>query len=202
MGFEPLVAPVLQAQPIAGATIDLVGVEALAFTSAHAVAAFAALTGARALPVFAVGETCAEQARKAGFACVVSAAGDVSDLADLVAAAKPRPARVLNPSARAPAADFVDLLAARGVLGRVAAVYETIETGAAPALDQIDAILIHSSRAARALAVLLLGRPEAAHIDGFAISPAAAQPLIRVALRSLSVADRPDEAALLRLLMS
>src|SRR5437868_3236256 len=45
-GFEPVIAPVLEARPIADAAVDLTGVDALAFTSAAGVAAFVALKGA------------------------------------------------------------------------------------------------------------------------------------------------------------
>ena len=41
MGLEAVVAPVLETRPIVGARIELTGVDALAFTSAAGVAAFA-----------------------------------------------------------------------------------------------------------------------------------------------------------------
>src|SRR5581483_9588304 len=53
-GWEPVTAPVLETRPIAGASLDLAGIDAIAFTSAAGVRAFAALSPERALPVFAV----------------------------------------------------------------------------------------------------------------------------------------------------
>ena len=98
----------------------------LVFTSANGVAAFAALTPDRALPVFTVGDATAEAARAAGFAAVRSAGGDIGMLAALL----------------------------RGRVEAVALpVYEAVETRA-PAPDAFDAVLIHSPRAGRALAAL------------------------------------------------
>ena len=54
---------------------------ALAFTSVNGVAAFAALTPRRDRPVFAVGDATAQAAHDAGFADVLSASGDLRDLA-------------------------------------------------------------------------------------------------------------------------
>ena len=65
MGHMPIVQPVLKAQPIPNAALDLAGVDALAFTSGHAITAFAALSPERDLPVFTVGEASALLARLA-----------------------------------------------------------------------------------------------------------------------------------------
>jgi len=200
MGLTPIVAPVLEVRPIAGAHLDLAGVDALAFSSGHAVRAFRALTSERALPVFAVGDATAAQARAAGFAAVLSAEGDAAALADLIARADPRPDRVLIPTARAPAADLAALLAARGIAAVTAPIYEAAPTGARVPPGDIDAVLVHSPRAAALVAEALAGRPETARIDGYAISPAAAAPLSAAGLKSVRVAARPDEAALLALL--
>jgi uroporphyrinogen-III synthase len=195
LGFTPLVVPVLEARARANAVIDLVGVQALAFTSGHAIAAFAALSADRALPVFAVGDATAEAARAAGFAAVRSAGGDVAALADLIAGAQP--GLVLAPGAASPAADLAALLAARGVSAAAVPVYETVPTGAAPALGQIDAVLVHSPRGAQLVAAHLAGRPEAADLAVHAISAAAAAPLADLPLKSLAVATHPSEGALL-----
>jgi uroporphyrinogen-III synthase len=197
LGLEPVVVPVLEVCAIADAVFDLAGAEALAFTSAAAIAAFAALSNRRDLPVFAVGGTTAARARAAGFTAVISADGDAAALAARIADAEPRPAIVLHPTAREPAADLPALLAAHGVTGRAIVVYETVETDiAAPAA--IDAILVHSARGARAIAGRL-DRGRAAALDVFAISEAAAAPLKHLPFRRLAIAPAPNEAALLAL---
>jgi len=198
LGLEPVIAPVLEVRPVPGAQIDLSGVEALAFTSAAAIDAFAGLCGRRDLPAFAVGEATAARARAVGFANVVSADGDAAALARTLAEASPRPALVLNPTAREPAADLPALLAGQGVAARAGAVYETVETPA-PAPAGIDAILVHSARGARAVAARLEAA-RAPGLDLFAISRAAAEPLAGLPFRRVGIAANPDEAALLALL--
>lgn len=199
LGFTPLIAPVLETRPITDTVIDLTGVDALAFTSAAGVAAFAALTGERGRMVFAVGDATAEAARGVGFAEVRSASGDVHALADLIAAAAPRPALVLNPTAAEPAADLPGLLAERGVAARAVVVYEVRETALdAPPAD-LDGVLIHSARAARAVARWLVGADLSA-VTAYAISPSAASPLAGLGWRRVAAAPFPNETALLNLL--
>lgn len=196
-GHEPVVAPVLAVRPITDVDLDLSGVAALAFTSRNGAAAFAALCPRRDLPVFATGEGTAAVARALGFTDVVSADGDVAALASLIA--KASPGLVLHAGAREAAGDLMGDLARAGVEARAVAVYETVVTGVA-APDAIDAVLIHSPRAARAVAVTLAEGREERHLALFAISPAAAQPLAASKFQPVAVAPYPNEAALLKLL--
>jgi uroporphyrinogen-III synthase len=199
MGLNAVVAPVLEARPIADAQIDLAGVDALAFSSGHAIAAFAALSTDRRLPVFTVGAATGRRARDAGFANVRSAEGGAAALAELIATTDPRPTLVLHPSAREPSADLAALLAARGVAARAVPVYETVPTALAAPPDDIDAILIHSARGAGQVAVLTVSHPRS-HIAVFAISAAAAGPLRGLGFARVMTAPFPNEAALLDLL--
>lgn len=189
LGFEPVVAPVLEIRPLAP-VIDLTGIEALAFTSVNGVEAFAALSGERGLPVFTVGDVTAEAARGAGFADVRSAAGDVHALARLIADAAPGP--VLVPGAAEPAADLADLLAGK-VEVQAVAVYEAVETGV-PAPAGFDAVLVHSPRAARALAMHAWALDDRLAV---AISANAAEPLEDLSLREIRIAAAPTDAALI-----
>jgi uroporphyrinogen-III synthase len=189
------VAPVLIARPIA-ADIDLAGVGALAFTSAAGLAAFADASPRRDLAVFAVGGVTAEAVRAAGFGHVLASRGDVEALADVIAAA--RPSLVLAPTAREPAADLPALLAARGVKARSVVVYETTPARPDPPAG-IDAILIHSPRAARIVAELITPAMAAA-LTAYAISEAAAEPLRTLPFADILAAPFPDEASLLHLL--
>jgi uroporphyrinogen-III synthase len=199
MGMTAVVAPVLEARAIADARINLSGVDALAFSSGHAIAAFAALSPERSLPVFTVGAATAQRARDVGFADVRSADGGATALAELIAATDPRPHLVLHPSAREPSADLVALLAAHGVAARAIAVYETVPTALTAPPGAIDAILIHSTRGASQVAALTAGRP-LADIAVFAISEAAAAPLRGRGFARVMAAPFPNEAALLDLL--
>lgn len=145
MGFEPIVAPLLAIKHLTPPVPDLAPFAALAFTSINGVAAFAALTPRRDLPVFAVGDATAQAADDAGFADVSSAAGDLRALACLIAGAI-ADAAVLVPQAETPAGDFTAALTAAGARNvsiQSLTVYRAIETSAA-APSPFDAVLIHS----------------------------------------------------------
>lgn len=199
MGLSAVLAPVLEARPIARAEIDLDGVDALAFSSGHAVAAFAALSNERSLPVFTVGAATARKAATAGFGAVRSADGGAASLAETIAAADPRPKLVLHPGAREPAADLVALLAGRGVSARAVAVYETVATDLLAPPEAIDAILIHSARGAERVAALMADRRRD-NIEVFAISESALRPLRSLGFARVVAAPFPNETALLDLL--
>ncbi len=89
-GVAALLAPMLTILPVPQATRHLAerlaGAQAVLFTSANGVRAFAAASPRRELPVLAVGDASAAAARIAGFRSVASAGGDIEDLVELVAA--------------------------------------------------------------------------------------------------------------------
>lgn len=200
LGHQPVIAPLLEVHPLPG-RIVLDGVGALAFTSANGVRAFAERSPDpdlwRALPVFAVGDATAAAAQKAGFGQVMSASGDLHALADLIAAHAPAiKGAVLAPGPREPAGDLPRALAAQGVTGRALALYETLPlfpNGIGP----VDAVLVHSPKAAERLAVVLGGELGPA---AYCISPAAAAPLAGHPFAKVVWADHPDEDSLLALL--
>jgi uroporphyrinogen-III synthase len=208
LGHQPLVAPLLVARPIAGARLDFRGVGALAFTSANAIAAFAARypLGARNLPVFAVGEATATAARNAGFMEVASADGDVHALARLILEARGSfRGTVLHPSPREPAGDLAGALNAGGVEASSTPIYETVEAATLPAPaaaalveEALDAVLLHSPKAARALVRLTSGLASGLH--AFALSEACAAPLRAAGFASVAVSAHPAEPDLLALL--
>lgn len=198
-GLTPLIAPLLEVRPLADAVIDLTDIAALAFTSAQGVRAFATLSEARP-PAFTVGDATAEAARAAGFETVQSADGDVAALAALIAGARPGP--VLHAGALHPAGDLVGDLSARGLTVRAVALYDTLPVDPAPALARladIDAILVHSPRAASRLADLITTHP-APKIRLLALSEAVAAPLRAVKSSQIVVAPFPNETSLLNLL--
>ena len=195
LGLEPVVVPLLTIRQIPQAAPDPTDVSALVFTSANGVAAFAALTHARALPVFAVGYATARAAREAGFAEVRSAAGDLGDLARLIRMDGLNPgAVILHPVAREPAGDLA-LAVGDAAVVRALPVYEAVETGAAPP-EVFDAVLVHSPRAARILAASLPDPATAGRL-AVVISEAAAMPLAALSFAAVRIAASPNEAALL-----
>lgn len=190
LGFTPLVIPLLAIRPLEVA-LDLAGVDALAFTSTNGVSTFAALSGQRALPVLTVGDATARAAREAGFADVRSADGDLTALAALIRT-EARGLTILTPTAAQPAGDLAALVGGDARIKTVA-VYETMETGAAPP-DGWDTVLIHSPRAARALVAT---SPRTGSHRAVAISPAAAAPLFDLGFAEVRIATAPTEDALL-----
>ena len=203
MGFEPLVAPLLEVRAIGGGAIDLAGVGALAFTSSNGAAAFAARSKERGLPVFAVGAATAAAASAAGFCSVTSADGDVAALVQALAAHPPIDGEVLHPGPVEPAGDLVSALAELGVPARALAVYETVarapEPRTAALIPDLLAVLLHSPKAARVLAAHVTDHP-APKLVALCLSQAVAAPLRASGLAAVRAADQPTEAALLALL--
>ena len=195
LGYEPVVAPLLTIRPLPEALSqapDFATVAALAFTSPNGVAAFADLTpDLRDRPVFAVGDATAEAARDAGFTDARSAAGDIHALARLIAAS-PVQGLILAPGAREPAGDLPALLPDH-VIQRLP-IYAAEETHAVAPPD-FDAVLLHSPRAARALATVLT--PDVAQRLAVCISAAAATPLSALSFTEIRTAEAPDETSML-----
>ena len=196
LGFTPIVAPLLTLAPLPAAldaapSPDAVAV--LALTSPNGVEAFVPLIPHfRAHPVFAVGDATADAARAAGFTDVRSASGDIHALARLIAAEAP-PGPLLAPGAREPAGDLPALLPDRPV--QRLPVYAAFETHA-PAPERLDAVMLHSPRAARALAADLPSAAASGRV-AICISEAAATPLRPFDFAEIRIADAPDEPAML-----
>jgi uroporphyrinogen-III synthase len=213
-GQAPLIEPLLQIEILARAEAPLAAAlanaRALAFTSITAVRVFARLQpgAGRGLPVFAVGAATAEAARAEGFAQATSADGDVADLAALIAARRPV-GPLLHPRALEPAGDLVGDLASRGVEALDVAIYDTVPRAPSPAflarLDGaaagLEAVMIHSGKAAGALAPLLSARPTLARrLVLCAISETAARPLADFIFARRAIASEPNEPAMLEAL--
>lgn len=192
LGLTPVVRPLLTLRSL-DVRPDLTGIQALAFTSRNGVKAFVEQTGVPALPVFTVGDATAAAAREAGFAEVRSACGDIHALAALIRQ-QGRGLSILHPAAAEPAGDLAALV---GEAARIVpvAVYAAQETHT-PQPDAWDAVLIHSPRAARALAATLPAGAARGRI-AVALSPAAAEPLCPLDFAETRIADAPTEDALL-----
>lgn len=204
LGHEAVVAPLLAVRVLDDVEISLVGVAALAFTSANGVRAFAARSGDRSLKVFAVGAATALAARAAGFKTVLSADGDVEALADGIGLRRSElKGVILHPSAAEPAGDLTGALEKHGVAARQVILYETgpvtISDAEAETLVRCDAVLLHSLRAAQVLAKVLKAHP-APGLRVLALSKAVIKPLARTPVAAKVFPPFPLEAALLNLL--
>jgi uroporphyrinogen-III synthase len=212
-GHDVMLAPMLHVEAEHGADLGTGPWGAVLITSANAaraVATHACKTELLALPVFAVGRRSAEAARAIGFTEVVSADGDVADLARLVAARAPARLPLLYLAGEDRAADLAGALAAHGVGVHIVVVYRAVVATALPpavrdtlAAGEIDGVLHYSRRSAAAFGAVAL----AATIDlkslktqHYCLSADIAAPLRQDGIAAVAVAARPDEAALLALI--
>lgn len=200
-GYAPIVEPLFSVEMLAAA---LPPYDALAFTSANGVRAFARLDSTRDRPVFSVGGRTAQEALDLGFTQVMSADGDVGDLATFIASKLPQGARLLHTGNEESRGDLSGTLAARGFEARFVPTFRAAPVvGPGPRLaahlggePTFEAILIHSARAAAILSQFAANTPQHAPLDVASISAEAARPLFHLARRVQSAA-RPNEAALL-----
>lgn len=182
--------------------------QALLVTSANGVRAFARRDGRRDLPVYAVGDASAAVARDLGFSVVVSAAGNVEDLAALVQRRlDPAAGPLLHPAAAKPAGDLQGALAAEGFTVLRAVLYDAVPVtalseGCVRAINDglIDVVTFFSPRTAAAfvsLAEAAAVAPACRQVVALCLSPAVAAVLAGLSWRQVTVAARPEQAALL-----
>jgi uroporphyrinogen-III synthase len=204
--------PLLTVKPVGDATVDLEGVQALLFTSANGVRAFANLSSRRDLPVFAVGDNTARTARAAGFENVESASGAVEDLARLVARRlDPKRGLLFHAAGSAVAGDLAGLLGQQGFELRRSVLY-TADQASALSDDtkgrlergEIGLVLLFSPRTAETFATLVREAGAAAtqgvaHATALCLSPAVEKAAQGLPWRSIMTAPKADLPSMLRL---
>lgn len=189
-GHVPIALPLFEIVALPWSPPDARDFDALLLTSANAVRmAGPALEGFTALPAYAVGRATAEAARAAGLTVAVTGEGDAAAL--LAAAGAEGVTHALHLGGRE------TMVAPAPPVARAIAVYASDPLPVAPeriaALDGAVA-LVHSARAAARLAELTDAlRPGIALV---AISSAAAR-AAGEGWQSMSVAEQPDDAAML-----
>jgi uroporphyrinogen-III synthase len=205
-GHDVLVAPLMRVEPVAA---DLAGAwNAVVITSANALTAIP-VAALRTLPLFAVGGRSAEAARAAGFTDVISADGDARDLVRLIASR--RPSNLLYLAGENRAADLIGELKARGIAAELRVVYRAVTVPFSSALIQVIKLgaadgALHFSR--RSAETFVAGaRAAGVTVGAFAIrhyclSAQVAAPLAAAGAKSVLVAARPEESALIELLPS
>jgi uroporphyrinogen-III synthase len=211
-GHSVVLAPLLHVQPIANAEIGAGPWAAVLVTSANAAHAISLHREHKLLVeirAFAVGERSAEAVHAAGFASVASADGNVNDLAGVVAARLQPPARLLYLAGEERSGDLAGALRAKGFEVETVAIYrmvaaEQLPQPAADALESgLDGVLHYSRRSAEAYI------NAARHSDiltkalgptHYCISTQVAEPLTAAGATMVTIAPRPNEAALLALI--
>ena len=217
-GIETSIESLLSIRTLPEAEIDLGGVQALLFTSANGVRAFAELAAAkglagwRELPVLAVGDATARTARSAGFTEVESAAGNVESLAELAATKlDPQKGPLFHGAGSAVAGDLAGILSGRGFELRRSMIYEarpadSLSPATIEALESggFDLMLFFSPRTAATFAALTQAAGDKA-VEGcrraaaLCLSPAVANVLGALPFRSMESADHPDLPSMLQL---
>jgi len=212
-GHEVVLAPLLRIEPVADVAFGAGPWAGIVFTSANAVRAVALhrRRGELAcLPAYAVGVRTREAAVAAGFADVVSADGDLEDLARLIAA-KTRDARfpLLYFAGSDRAGDLAGALGNAGCTVETVIAYRAVivsdfdaATRAAMAEGAIEGVLHYSARSASAF-VAAARAAEVMHsamkIKHFCLSVLVGAPLVAAGAATVSIAADPNETALLDL---
>ncbi len=208
-GHIPVLCPMLRVRLLSSTPPDLTDVQAVLFTSANGVRAFAETCDRRDLPVLAVGEATAETARGFGFRGVEAAGGDVVALARLVRTRlAPYDGALFHAAGSVTAGDLKGMLEADGFTVRRVAMYEAAAVTALPAdaksaieKGRIDTVLFFSPRTAKTFVTLVAGTNLATackDMTAVCLSQAVANAVTRLPWHSVRVAERPERAALLR----
>ncbi len=211
-GFETYLAPLSRYVPVDADLAALSGCEAIVFTSAQAVGQFPPAPEGRDKTVFAVGTATAEAAQNAGFGPVVTAGGDVRDLAQMLIARKDELGlkTVLHVSGEDTAEDLGQLLVDSGITVERRVVYRTQfidalpdDVAAALTGGKIDTLLLFSARAAQHWLHLLSTeelRAGSADLEVVCMSDRVAAELRGTPHRAVKVARTPQMDAIMDIL--
>lgn len=208
-GHEVLSAPLMRIEPLA-ADLGAGPFTAILITSANGARAAAAHPQRGELvahPLFAVGARSAEAARAAGFQDVTSAEGDAEDLTKLlVQRFAGSNASFLYLAGEERSVDLAGELAAQGLRTQTVIVYRAValpfpdDLVEALRANAVDAVLHFSKRSA----ALYLEGATAAGVFAQAVAPRhlalsghVGQPLAAAGAKTVIVAGRPNESALL-----
>jgi len=212
LNIEAVVASVMVRRTLDASLPPPDGFTAMVLTSANAVRSLAerGVVGQYAhLPVFAVGDHTAREASEAGFVRVSSAAGAFQDLVNAMTIARMR-GPIFYPAGKHQSADLAKAVAPLGVMVATAKVYEMVAVGSLPAEilaelgRTIGAVLCYSRRSAEIFAELAasLPRDRRNSLAMLCMSEAVAEPLLEARFGRISLADRPDEDAMMALALA
>ena len=213
LGHTPVLCPMLDI--VREPPLPLpAGCQAIAATSANVICALAAhpdVAAIRNLPLFAVGDRSAVEARRAGFTAAQSAGGSLPELCDrIVSDLDPDEGPILYAAGDVRSGDLAAGIGAAGFAVATAVLYRSV---ARPRLSDaalvalrtggVDGVLIFSAQSAEAFVAALAAdglSPLPETIAAFAISEQAAAPLAGALRGPVRSAARPDQIALFALL--
>lgn len=214
LGHVPILSPMLDIVREKNARLPQALFQAVLVTSSNAVRMLAWHRDRQLIanvPVFAVGDRTALDAKRAGFAGVRSAGGAVDDLIALAGEElKPAAGPLLYAAGDVPTGDLAGRLRAQGfdVHTRVLYRAEPRARLAGVATDALragsaDGVLFYSRRSAAAFAAALTASglgPLGERVACFCLSTAVAEPLVAVATGPVLIPERPDQISLLALI--
>jgi uroporphyrinogen-III synthase len=209
-GIEAMIEPMIEIVEREAALPDLAGVQAILCTSANGVRALARASAVRDVPIFAVGDATAREARATGFGEVESASGNVDDLARLVGRRlRPADGKLLHVAGSEVAGDLAGMLRAEGFAVERAVLYEAraaeaLSAATARMVDngEFDLALFFSPRSAAIFARIAMAAGVAAGLaatTAISISAAADTALGDLPFRERAIAGAPTQAALMAL---
>jgi uroporphyrinogen-III synthase len=199
LGHDVVCVPVLDVRRVDPGPLRSLP-DAIVFTSGNGVRHHPICSEALDLPVFTVGNRTADAVMRAGYRNVRSADGDLGDLQRLILDELPPPCRIVHFGAREPAGDLKSHLRRYGYLVDRKVVYIADAVAVRwllrvrTDLPNIDAIMVHSPRAAERVARVLSKTDWSGKI--WCISEACAHKLARVPNVQVDVASKPTELAL------
>lgn len=207
------IAPLLDIRYRGGPALDLRGVQVMLATSANGVRAFAARQPDRDLPVYAVGEATARVARANGFAAVEVASGDVAALAGLVRdRLDPAAGALIHAAGTSVAGDLAGMLKEDGFLYRREVLYEarvaeSLPPAAVKGISErsLDGVVLYSPRTAATFVKLVqeAGLDNDCHAQfAFCLSHAVADRVASISWKSIVVAIRPEQSAMVRAIIA
>ena len=210
LDIEGVTAPLMERFTLDISLPPADGFAAVVLTSANAVRTLVdrGVVGDYAhLPVLAVGDRTARDAEQAGFGRVSSAAGSFGDLVNAIGLSGLK-GPLFYPTGKHQSADLAKAVAPMGVMVATAKIYDMVAIAALPSaiLDAlgdggISAVLVYSRRTAEIFAQLAssLERTQRQRLGMLCMSEAVAEPLLAAHFNRISLADRPDEEAMMAL---
>ncbi len=213
MGRNVVLSPVFDIDFFEGEALNFSDVQAILITSANGVRALCRRSHRFEVPVYCVGDSSAYAARQAGFETVVSANGDVSELANLVVSAlRPEGGALLHPAASKLAGDLGGILAGKGFDYRREILYEAkakeclkIDVLNQLNLNKINELSFFSPRSSKIFVRLLKHQKIEGKLEGcraFCLSVAVAKHLDEIEGLEIIISDQPTRQSINALIAS
>ena len=212
LDIEAIACPLMVRQTLDSSLPRPEGFAAMVLTSANAVSSLGdrgVLADYLHLPVLAVGDRTAREAEEAGFAKVSSAAGAVKDLVNAIAISGLK-GPLFYPTGKHQGADLARALAPLGVMVATARIYDMVAVESLPQDvfaelgGGIGAVLAYSRRSAQIFAELAaaLDVERRRGLAMLCLSETVAEPLLEARFSRISLADKPDEDAMMTLALA